>query len=355
MVTRVKNYQKLSRSKKGFLIGKYTLWLGKDHLLYIFSRFGAEDYKRFYFNDIQAIITRKTLAGKLQNIILGCFILMFLVPVFFFDGGWSIFFGAVSGMMSLFLVFNLYKGPTCDTKLLTAVQTEKLYSLNRLKTACRVMDRLQPYIQLAQGTLKPEDLNKIPLRPVDRSAPKGSGAKSGPPEAAAGFEKGRVHMILFGLLIFDGLLAAMEFFITHVVPTVLSSVAGLCVGICVIIALVKQYNGNLSGSLRAITWTCLGLVCVNFAVGYVVGIVFAMKNPSIAYNQWEVIKSISNLSPWESPLKMSHNIMVICGALFLGGPGLILLRRENKQVKNPAAIRSAMFKRAIISRTPETG
>jgi hypothetical protein len=315
MVTRVKNYQKLSRSKKGFLIGKYTLWLGKDHLLYIFSRFGAEDYKRFYFNDIQAIITRKTLAGKLQNIILGCFILMFLVPVFFFDGGWSIFFGAVSGMMSLFLVFNLYKGPTCDTKLLTAVQTEKLYSLNRLKTACRVMDRLQPYIQLAQGTLKPEDLNKIPLRPVDRSAPKGSGAKSGPPEAAAGFEKGRVHMILFGLLIFDGLLAAMEFFITHVVPTVLSSVA----------------------------------------VGYVVGIVFAIKNPSIAYNQWEVIKSISNLSPWESPLKMSHNIMVICGALFLGGPGLILLRRENKQVKNPAAIRSAMFKRAIISRTPETG
>jgi hypothetical protein len=162
-------------------------------------------------------------------------------------------------------------------------------------------------------------------------------------------------MILFGLLMFDGVLAALEFFITHVVPTVLSSAAGLCIGICVIIALVKQHNGDLPGSLRAITWTCLGLVCVNFAVGYVLGIVFALKNPSIAYNQWEVIKSISNLSPWESPLKMSHNIMVICSALFLGVPGLMLLRRSEKKVKKPATRLSAAAGHSAIARNVETG
>ncbi|UCD80444.1 MAG: hypothetical protein JSW26_03165, partial [Desulfobacterales bacterium] len=275
MAKKVKEYRKLPGLKKGFLIGKHTLWQGKDHLLHIFSRFGSEDYKRFYFSDIQAIITRKTVVGKIQNTVLCCFILMFLLPAFYFDEGWSIFYAVVSGIMSLFLLINLYKGPTCDTKLLTAVQTEKLHSLNRLKTACRVMDRLQPYIQSAQGTLKVADLNKIPVRPADRNTLYGHGAKAGSLEAAAGFEKGRIHMILFGLLLFDGGLAAAEFFTTHVVPTVLGSIASLCIGIFVIIALVKQHNSNLSGSLRAITWTCLGLVCITFALGYVVGIVFA--------------------------------------------------------------------------------
>jgi len=354
MATRIKEYQKLPGIKKGFLIGKYTLWQGKDHLLHIFSRFGAEDYKRFYFSDIQAIITRKTLVGIIQNMILGGFILLFLGPAFFFDGGWSIFYAAVSGTMFLFFLINLYKGPTCETKLLTAVQTEKLHSLNRLKTACKVMDRLQSYIQAAQGTLKTEDINKLPVRPADRSAGKDPGARVGS-SAAAGYQNGRVHLILFGLLLFDGVLAALEFFITHVGPTVLSSVAGLCIGIFVVIALVKQHNSNLPGSLRTITWTCLGFVGLTFAVGYVVGIVFAMRNPSLAYNQWELIKVISDLSPWESSLKLSYNILVICGALFLGIPGLIILQRSAKKVKNPATARSATSKQPVSSRTPETG
>jgi membrane protein CcdC involved in cytochrome C biogenesis len=348
MANSVKTYQKLPGSKKGFLIGKHTLWQGKDHLLYIFSRFGAEDYKRFYFNDVQAIITRKTIVGKIQNIVLGCFILMFLVPVFFFDGGWSIFYAVVCGMMFLFLLINFYKGPTCETRLLTAVQTERLHSLSRLKIACRVMDRLRPFIQRAQGTLKPEGLNKIPVRPAERKAHNISGATS------ARSETGRVHMILFGLLLFDGVLAVMEFFITHMVPTVLGSIAGLCLAICVILALVKQHHSNLPASLRAITWTCLGFVCVNFAVGYVIGIGFAMRNPRIAYNQWEVFKFISSLSPWDSPLMMSLNIMAICGALFLGIPGLIILLRSEKKVKKPATERSSIFGPQAISRNAET-
>ena len=82
MADKVKEYTKLPGSKKGFFIGKYSLWQGTDHLLHIFARFGIEDYKRFYFSDIQAIITRKTNIGKIQNVILGCLILLFLLPAF---------------------------------------------------------------------------------------------------------------------------------------------------------------------------------------------------------------------------------------------------------------------------------
>ena len=161
-------------------MGKYTLWQGKDHLLLIFSRFGAEDYKRFYFNDIQAITTRKTIVGRIQNIILSCFNLMSLISIFYFDGGWSIFYAFVSGTMLVFLLINFVKGPTCDTKLLTAVQTENLPSLYRLKTACRVMDRLQACIQSTQGVLKPEGLYEMPQRAVSRIAPNGSLATTAP-------------------------------------------------------------------------------------------------------------------------------------------------------------------------------
>jgi hypothetical protein len=348
MAQRIQEYKKLPGIKKGFLVGKYTLYQGKDHLLHIFSRFGGEDYKRFYFSDIQAIITRKTILGKVQNIILGCFMLMFLVPVFFFDGGWSVFYAVVSSAMGVLLLINFFRGPTCDAKLLTAVQTEKLHSLRRLKTACRVMDLLQACIQPVQGTLKPEDLNKMQVRPVDRHTPSRAGTIS------TVSETGRIHLILFGLLLVDGVLSAMEFFIAHVVPTVLGSVAGLCLGICVILALVKQHASSLSGSLRALTWTCLGLVCAKFALGYIVGIVFAMRNPGMAYNQWEVIKSVANLSPWESPLKMSHNIMAICGALFLGVPGLVILRRTERKAGSPAARRLTPSRRPAISRNIES-
>ncbi|MGD2187768.1 MAG: hypothetical protein PVI71_16670, partial [Desulfobacterales bacterium] len=64
-------YRRLTGKKKGFLVGYHNLWQGSDHLLQIYSRLGVEDYKRFYFNDIQAIITRKTDTGKIQNFVLG--------------------------------------------------------------------------------------------------------------------------------------------------------------------------------------------------------------------------------------------------------------------------------------------
>jgi len=156
MAKKNNEYQKLPGTKKGFIIGRYTLWQATDHLLYVYSRVGVEDYKRFYFNDIQAVITRKTAVGKIQNIILGFFILLFALPAILFEGGWSIFYAIAAAVMFIFLLFNLYKGPTCETKLLTAVQTEKLNSLHRLKNSFKVMDHLRSYIQRVQGVLTRE-------------------------------------------------------------------------------------------------------------------------------------------------------------------------------------------------------
>jgi hypothetical protein len=355
MADKDREYKKLPGSKKGFLIGKYSLWQGADHLLHIYSRFGIEDYKRFYFNDIQAIITRKTIIGKIQNIILGCLILLFLLPAFLFDGGWSLLYIAVSSIIFIFLIVNLFLGPTCETSLMTAVQTEKLQSLHRLNATFKVLDKIRPYVQQVQGTLAVEDLNKIPQRPDGRRGFQGSGRPAASPPATAKHENGRAHMILFALLLIDGVLVTSEFFISHVLPTILSTVASLCIGIFVTIALVRQHKSDLPGSLRTITWTTLGFVGVTFVVGYIVGMVFLFNNPSIAYNQWETVKAISGLSPWDSPLKLSYNILVLCGALFLGIPGLIIHQRSESRGKTSAASVSNSSRPTAGSRAPEPG
>jgi hypothetical protein len=327
-------YQKLPGSKKGFLLGKHTLWQGTDHLLQIFSRMGVEDYKRFYFSDIQAIITRKTIVGKVQNVIFAGFIMLLALPAFLLDEGWSMFFAAAAGVPLVFLFVNIVRGPTCETKLMTAVQTEKMHSLHRLKNTLKVMDRLQPYIQRVQGNITPEDREKTPVRQIDGNPSEGRMKPAGSPKIAARQEKGRMHMILFMLLLIDGVLVAVGFLFTHVALTILSAVAGICMGIFVIIALVKQHNSDLPASLQTITWASLGYVGIAFIAGYAVSIMFAFKNPGTAYNQWEFFKSMSALSPWESRLKLGFDIYTLCGAFFLGIPGLFLLKRpENGKKK----------------------
>jgi hypothetical protein len=132
-------------------------------------------------------------------------------------------------------------------------------------------------------------------------------------------------------------------------------VAGLGLGIFVIIALVRQHNSDLPGSLRTITWTTLGYVGVTFVVGYAVGMVFAFKNPSFAYNQWEILKAIAGLSPWDSPLKLGYSIFVLCGAFFLGVPGLIIQQRFERRGKKTAASGPNLSRPTAGYRAPEPG
>jgi len=355
MVQNTREYHKLPGSKKGFLIGKYTLWQGSDHLLQIFSRVGVEEYKRFYFSDIQAVVTRKTAVGTIQNIVMGFLVLIFTLPAVSFEGGWSLFYAIVAAAMFFLLLVGLFKGPTCETKLMTAVQTEKLHTLHRLKIASKVMDSLRVHIHQTQGVLKREALNKMPARPIKTQNTHRQVSSRSSKTTAHHNGKGRAHTGLFVLMLLQGVLVSLGFFLTHVALTIISSITILCMGIFVIVALVKQYESNMSGSLRAITWISLGFICINFVAGYIISIVFAMQNPGIVYNQWEMFKSMSLFSPWESPLKLSFDIFTICGAVFLGIPGLFMLYRPGSRSKAQATPQAVKWRKPAVQRNSEAG
>lgn len=139
--------------------GNSSLWLGPDHLLCIDSTGFTENYKRFYFRDIQAFIIRKTDGYKYWN--LGLVILVFFfgfMAAVTHDIVGRIVLLSIGGFFCLGLLLNLVLGTTSACHLQTAVQIELLPSIHRLRKAKKVLNLLRPLIVSAQGELAPEEI-----------------------------------------------------------------------------------------------------------------------------------------------------------------------------------------------------
>ena len=338
MASETSTYKRLPGKKKGFLVGYHILWQGSDHLLQIYSRLGVEDYKRFYFNDIQAVITRKTGTGMVLNFVLGAITVLFGFFAGASEGTWSIFPAIIAGVMLIIWLIHFLRGPTCETYLLTAVQTEKLHSLNRLKTTQTVMNRLRSLIEQRQGRIHPETFGEQSAQASTHQTLRSSPAKSRPIRKAQKPEKGRVHFALFVLLVVESVYVILSFFYAHVALSLLNTALSMLMGICVIVALVKQHESNLKQSLRTLTWAALGYVCFSFVARYFVSLTLTFKHPEIWHNQWELFKLISSISPRDSFLLMGVNIVALSAAIFIGIPGLVLLKNPQQTIHQPSTL-----------------
>jgi hypothetical protein len=135
-------YRRIRGKKKCLGIGYYTLWEAEDHLLQVYSRFGVEDYKRFYFADIQAVVACKTSKGTVTSLALAVLAILFTLAAG--SWGWALVaFGIPAGVLALCAIVNVLRGPTCITTITTAVQTESLHSLYRLRSTLDFMSRLR--------------------------------------------------------------------------------------------------------------------------------------------------------------------------------------------------------------------
>jgi hypothetical protein len=157
-------YQRLTRARprsRAAIVssGNSSLWLGPDHVLCIDSTGYTENYKRFYFRDIQAILIRKTEAYKIWTLVLGVLAGIFaLIAALTSDVTGKYVLGSIAGFFLLLAALYLSFGPTAACSVQTAVQTEAWPSLNRLRRARKVLNRLRPLIVGAQGELKPEEI-----------------------------------------------------------------------------------------------------------------------------------------------------------------------------------------------------
>src|ERR1041385_6009276 len=141
------------------------LYLARDHLLVVRSNGYIEDYKRFYFQDIQAILIRQSITGRVWNWVLGLLAvpsLAFAIALFARrengDLAAALFWGVCTVLFGGPLLINVLRGPTCACHIRTAVQTERLAPLSRLRTARKVLTQIKPLIAETQGTLAREEI-----------------------------------------------------------------------------------------------------------------------------------------------------------------------------------------------------
>ena len=152
-------------------VSRSSLWLGGDHLLFVECSGYTETYKRFYFRDIQAVSIQRTMRYQWWNGIIGFFALGFLIFTIAIapktspaqwsgsEMGGGIFLACVTGLCTLLLTTNLLFGQTCKCFIRTAVQTEELPSLCRVRQTRRVLDKIRPLIVAAQGQLTADEVS----------------------------------------------------------------------------------------------------------------------------------------------------------------------------------------------------
>jgi hypothetical protein len=138
--------------------GPSRVWLGDDHVLLVRNRIFFENYRRFFFNDIQGVVVRRTDLGKMWNGIWASFALLFGLLSLAFESAGMIVMLSLAAPFAIALLVNMLLGPTCTFHIRTAVQTERIPAVSRIATATKFIARIEPFIAAAQGTPPGEEL-----------------------------------------------------------------------------------------------------------------------------------------------------------------------------------------------------
>lgn len=318
----------------GIAVSRITcrLWLGDDHLLQVESAGGySENYKRFYFRDIQAIYLHKTNSWQTANFVLGAFAGLFLLWTGLIGntpGG--IVLGIITGLFVFFLVLNVLRGPTCRCHIRSAVQLEELPSLNRRRTAEKVLLRLKPLIEAAQGSISAETTapQYAALLEQAGAAPAAEGQFSRVTTGPGVSEyRSRVHRLLFIALLTEAVVDTLTIFLPGVPIILLNTITTGAVGIATVMALVKQHQTDLKPAVATLTWITAGLVAIGYIISYFM-MIFLTPTLHLDGSQWAYIKGLASLRPLTTPWWLA--ILAISAALAagLGAAGLLLLRQH---------------------------
>lgn len=343
MAGKTKEYIKLPGRgfKRGSIISavgiRARLWRGKDHILSVLNFGYFEEYRRFYYKDIQAFTIRKTARGAIWNLVF-IFIAFFIATIALFSHPEiSSFILAFSSLFILCLIINIFRGKTCITTVHTAVGHEELPSLGRLRKAVKVISLLEPFIEEAQGKLSSEEIGSL-AQEISHQEKTVSPASAGGREERSNYG-GKFHTLLFVLLLVDAFLSAIPFFYNNVFLTLISSLLFFALSALAIIALIKQHNSMLGKGIKGITWMVMGYMVIAYFSSYFFYLFdIAIKHPEAINNQWESLKIMSALSPYDNSYYFALLIGSTLLSSLLGLSGLALVRssfRREAHVTEP--------------------
>ncbi len=152
---------------------RYELWMASDHLVFLKRNQFTEECKRFYFNDVQAITVTRTRTNLyvIIGLVVAAAFFAFLAMIFFAAIKTNAVPGAIFSIIAfvplIMALATAAMGPTCVTRVHTAVQVERLYSLSRVRMAEKTLAILVPLIERSQGRLASDVLDRYPDVRID--------------------------------------------------------------------------------------------------------------------------------------------------------------------------------------------
>jgi hypothetical protein len=178
-------YRKLPGRRRGF-ISSASLWTGADHLLSVKSTRFQEQYKRFYFRDIQAIVITKVprwvvstpLSAAAALLLTAVLIVRILLPAQA-DWLWLLLAAFAAGWI------YISAAQSCTCRLYTAVSREDLPSLYRMWTARKALAELERRIGEVQGVFTQDWAEAVDMRTLGPEEAAGRQAAAGRRTAAA--------------------------------------------------------------------------------------------------------------------------------------------------------------------------
>ena len=265
-------YRRVRGLRATLTLSHSALFTAPDHLLLCDYRSGfTERYKRFYFRDIEAVIIRKT-----QNWMVSMAMWAIAAFVFFLIATathWNRFLQVMEAICALFFLRNLIRGPSCRTHVQTAVQTDALPMLKRVRQTQRVLRSVFALIAQAQEQRQPVASDQAHARPNSPAATTASvqfAAAPNVPDPEPRHELSRFHIASFALVLLSGLTAIWEAIYPSNVSLIGLTVLFSASSVCAIIALIRQARRRVHRGAAAVAWVIaigniIGVVAVNMA------------------------------------------------------------------------------------------
>jgi len=283
----------------------------------------VENYRRFYYGDIRALVVGRTSRWLVMNVIFSaiCALFLFLCLVVHERAG-MISLGCTSACFGLLLLVNVLRGPTCRVMIYTALGGEPLPSIQRLRTARKVMALLKPRLLAAQGELPADE---IPRRLAETAA--GPVAALRPVISKAGQNNygGGLHGWLFGLLLLNVAVITVYVFAQGLLPgAILMLVTAAVTGIA-FVAAVKQQGSRLGTGLRNATWSAVVYVVACMGCGYVLMVGTIIQHPRLSHDQFAIFNEIVRVPVLKTPWVLGIYSFLGGFALIVAVVGFILL------------------------------
>jgi hypothetical protein len=330
-----------------------TLWQGPDHLLLVDNHGYTEDYKRFYFADIQAISMVKTVTATIWSAVFGMLTVFGLSLalagiIFEWPLAANVFDAFLAALFLLCLIVNWARGPTCACTLYTAVQSERLYALSRFRSATRAVRDIRKIVDAVQGGVSEQDVADYvhqaalsraeaapdPLEPGDASLPEPV-RRSRRRVVQLSPYRSYAHPVMFGVLVLDAVHGMLQFAIRHLAFFALGMGISAGMAVAVVVALIKQQSTDLPFNVKTATWCALAYLFATYIFGTIYSSVFMVSHPELAGNSVKYARAMAAMSPFDSPVRLSMLLVCIACSSSLGIIGLVLVGRHMEKRSMP--------------------